>query len=306
MTRTPPPPPAPSRVHEAEFGHPRHRRVNAYLNARLQMRGTLIAVHRGTALGMVVENTAAAVTAAARCGGDLVEIDVVESTDGDFFAYHDGYERQHFGIERNLQTLSTAEIERLAYPHRSVAPLARVERLETILQQMPDIALNIDRSWRYWPRLLTFLDRFDLADRLLMKVDARDERAISAARSHAVKYPLLPIATTVLEAERLLDDAELNVIGIETVTADRQHPFCSPDWAAHLHERGTFSYVNALDLGNGNDLLGGWDDTMAVLQGPDAGWGPLVDLGADVIQTDWPTLLHDYLVQRGARTGAIT
>lgn len=294
------------RFAEPAFGQRRHAAVNAYLNDQFRRRGTLVAVHRGTGLGMIAENTAAAVTAAARCGGDLIEIDVIESTDGDFFAFHDGYEKQHFGIDRNMQTMSTAEIEQLAYPQRRATPLVRVERLETILRRLPDVSLNIDRSWRYWPRLLHFLDDFRIADRLLMKVDARDERAIEAARRHEVKYPLLPIAKTVAEAEHTLDDPELNVVGIEAVASDPQHPFCTPEWSAGLRARATFSYMNALDLGNGNALMGGWDDTVAVLQSPALGWGPLVDIGADVIQTDWPALLQDYLVQRGVRTPAQT
>jgi len=293
-----------SLVIRPDFGRPQFAAINRRLNNRFRTRGTLIAVHRGTGLGMIVENTAAAVTAAARCGGDLIEIDVIASRDGDFFAFHDGYEQRHFGIDRNIQTMSTAEIEQLAYPHRSAAPLVRVERLETILRSAPDVSLNIDRSWRYWPRLLSHLDAFGMADRVLMKVDANDEDALRAARRHEVKYPLLPIAKTVDAAERMLGEASLNVVGIEVVTADPRHPFCSPEWSEQLHARATFSYMNALDLGNGADLMAGWDDTVAVLHGPEHGWGPLVDIGADVIQTDWPALLQEYLIERGARAKA--
>ena len=296
---------SPSTARRADFGQERHAVVNRRLNERFRTCGVLIAVHRGTGLGMIAENTAAAVTAATRSGGDLIEIDVVRSRDGEFFVFHDGYERQHFGIEANLQTLTAAEIGALSYPHRSAAPLVRVERLDGILAACPGALLNIDRSWRYWPDVLDVLDAHDAADRVLMKVDAEDEAALEVARRHATKYPLLPIAKSVAAAERPLGDSRLNVVGIEAVTPDPHHPFCDPAWSSSLRERGTFSYMNALDLGNGGDLLAGWDDTVSVLHDPESGWGRLVDAGADVIQTDWPSLLQDFLIGRGARRRAM-
>jgi len=36
------------------------------------------------------------------------------------------------------------------------------------------------------------------------------------------------------------------------------------------------------------------DDTRSILEGPQAGWGALLALGADVIQTDWPEKLDEY------------
>ncbi|MDL5352232.1 glycerophosphodiester phosphodiesterase family protein [Microbacterium sp. zg-YB36] len=288
-------------IRRSEFGQPAHTLINRRLNDRFALRGLLIAVHRGTGQGMVAENTAAAVTAAVRSGGDLVEIDVVRSLDGEYFVFHDGYERQHFGIDRNLQTMSSVEIDQLAYPHRTAAPLVRVQRLEALLEDCPDALLNVDRSWRYWPGFLDVLDKHGVADRVLMKVDATDDEALHAARRHDTKYPLLPIAKSAEAAEALLGDSRLNVVGIEAVTADPTHPFCDPAWSHGLRERATFSYMNALDLGNGSDLLAGWDDTISVLEDPEDGWGRLVDTGADVIQTDWPGLLQDFLVGRGAR-----
>jgi hypothetical protein len=283
------------------FGQTRFSSVNHRLHDAFRSRGTLIAVHRGTGLGAIVENTAAAVLGASRAGGDVVEIDVARSLDGEFFVFHDGYEPHHFGIEQNLQTLTSAQIDGLAYRQRTVEPRARVERLDALLRAVPqDVLLNVDRSWRYWPDLFDVLDA-DAPDRLLLKVAADDARALATARAHPVKYPLLPIARDAGAVEPLLDDPELNVVGVELVTATADGAFCDPQWLAGLRARGIFAYVNALDLGNGKTLFAGWDDTVSILRGPENGWGRLVDLGADVIQTDWPGVLERYLVQRGVR-----
>jgi hypothetical protein len=295
----------PHRKESLVFGQPQYSQINSTLLRMFERRGTLIAVHRGTGLGAIVENTTPAVIAASRSGADLVEVDVVESSDGDYFVFHDGMEPHHFGFDRNLQSLRSAEIEALRYRQRTAEPFARVERLENMLQAVPpEVVLNIDRSWRYWPRLFSTIQTWGAADRVLMKVNGGDDAALSAARAHPVKFPLLPIVASAEEAERVLDDTELNVVGLELVASEPTHPFCDPGWLADLRARGIFAYVNALDLGNSEPLFAGWDDTVSVLDGPDRGWKHLVDRGADVIQTDWPSLLSQYLEHRGARDTA--
>ena len=61
-----------------------------------------------------------------------------------------------------------------------------------------------------------------------------------------------------------------------------------------ISEHGLYSFVNALDLGNGYCGLKGMDDTRSILEGPQHGWGALLTLGANVIQTDWPEKLDEY------------
>jgi len=246
---------------------------------------------------MVVENTAAAVTAAVRSGADIVEIDVVGSTDGDFFVFHDGYEPLHFVLDRNLRTLGTAEIEALRYGHGTGVAGPPVERLETVLRSFPGVLFNIDRSWWYWDRLLPWLDGFDLVEQLILKSPVQSG-PLAALRDHPTKYPYFAIVTDPDQLPTILEDPKINLVGVELHARTPQDRFCDPAVIAGLHERGLFVFVNALDLGNGVPLMAGWDDTRSVLDGPSEGWGRLVDLGVDVIQTDWPWLLDRYLTER--------
>ncbi|WP_410724265.1 glycerophosphodiester phosphodiesterase family protein, partial [Burkholderia sp. SIMBA_024] len=66
------------------FGQPHFSQLNSLLNSRFDEQGVLVAVHRGTGLGTVVENTTPAVLAALRSGADMVEVDVVRSSDGEY------------------------------------------------------------------------------------------------------------------------------------------------------------------------------------------------------------------------------
>jgi hypothetical protein len=281
-------------------GQARYAEVNAQLRARLAERGTLVVVHRGTGIGSVVENTAAAVTAAVASGGDVVEIDVSASTDGDFFTFHDGTEPRHLGIEANLTTLTTARVRQLVYRHvdRPGRP-ARVEPLLELLARFRGGPLfNVDRGWPWWETLLPALDGLDMAGQLLLKCDADADDRVALLRAHGVKYPFVPICRSIGQAERHLDDPDLNIVGVELITTGPDSPFLDRAVVAGLRARGALVLVNAEVLDNGVDLFAGHDDEAAVLGAPERGWGPLFDLGVDAIQTDWPWLLRDYRERR--------
>ncbi|QCU77012.1 glycerophosphodiester phosphodiesterase family protein [Citricoccus sp. SGAir0253] len=281
-------------------GQARFRDVNTRLRRRMDEVGTLIVVHRGTAVGSVAENTPAAVAAAVASGGDVVEIDVVRSTDGEFFAFHDGEEPRLLGTEADLRTLTAAEIrvQRHVHVDRPGRP-SRVAGLRGLLTGMPPGTLvNLDRSWDWWEALLPELDRLGMAGQLLLKCRAEDGDRVAVLRDHGVKYPFLPICTTVDQAFAHLDDPDLNTVGVELLTRDPAGPFLQDGVVAELHARGVLVLVNAEVLSTGVDLFAGYDDERSVLGDPGEGWGPLFDLGVDAIQTDWPWLLRDYRSSR--------
>lgn len=282
------------------FGQPRFAAVNAALNDRLAAVGTLVVVHRGTAAGSIVENTPEAVVAALASGGDVVEIDVVASTDGEFFVFHDGNEARLLGTDADLRTLSAREIRSQRYVHVDrPGRAARVAPLLELLAGVPVGALlNVDRSWAWWETLLPALDGLDMTGHLLLKCPARHTGRVDVLRAHPVMYPFLPICTTVEQAHRYLWDPELNTVGVELVATDASSPFLDPGVLAELHARGALVMVNAEVLTTGVDLFAGHDDERAVLDSFEAGWGPLLDLGVDAIQTDWPWLLRDLRAAR--------
>ena len=47
-----------------------------------------------------------------------------------------------------------------------------------------------------------------------------------------------------------------------------------------------------------NVISAGYTDNVSIEKGFDQGWGKLLDLGFDVIQTDWPELIVRYREQR--------
>lgn len=285
------------------LGRPEHAGVNRLFAQRLDEVGTLIVVHRGVAVGSVAENTVEAVLAARRSGGDVVELDVVASRDGVFFAFHDGMEPILLGVDDNLATLPASRVRELR--HLRVAGTARegrVPELGSVLARVPsDTLINLDRSWPWWGALLPWLDGLGMTERVLLKCRADDEASLALLRAHPEPYPFMPICRTVEEAERILADPRLNTIGVELIASDEGSPFLDAAVIAGFRDRDVFTMVNAEVLTSGPPLFAGLDDDRSVFGDPDLGWGAILDLGVDAIQTDWPWLLEAYRARRLVR-----
>ena len=268
--------------------------MNEVIRARATATTPLIVAHRGTGLGSVPENTTGAVTVAVRQGADIVEVDTVRSTDGDYFVFHDGYEGMHFGTPRTITEMSTSEIQELRY--RWVAQGSgqpTVTALADLLAQKREVILNVDRSWRYWPDIFQVLDARADPRRIVLKCPPEREY-LDALASHHVPYPLIPRVTEPEQVQDVLGYANLNVIGFELIAPTEGSPFLASGYIASLHARNLLVFVNALSFGPEMLQFAGYDDETSVLGDPDQGWGRLIALGADIIQTDWPDLLHSY------------
>lgn len=279
------------------FGQPRYEAMNALLNEVFTEEQVLVVAHRGTGGGSVAVNTALAVRAALLQGAAMVELDVTASADGEFYCFHDGYEPEALGLQANLQTLTAAQVDACSYqwvdrPGR----VARVERLLPLLKPWADTRalFNIDRSWWRWPHLLKALDGLYMAHQLLLKCPAWERVALDRLRTFRVKFPFVPICATPEDVYRVVGDPELNTVGVELITNTRDHPWFSPSVIEELHGLGVFVFVNTVTLTTGIPLFGGLDDELAIATSPAEAYGPILDLGVDAIQTDWPAVVRDY------------
>lgn len=288
------------------FGKPHYAEINALLNRRFLEAGSLVMAHRGTTSGSIAENTTAAVLAAVRSGADIVEIDVTGSSDGQFFVHHDGFEGQHLTTDINLTRMPAAAIEEMSFRwlDRPDRPL-RLERLSDLLagfrsHSRDAVLFNIDRSWWWWPQVLDELASLDMTPQLLLKCHASRGDLVDLLAAHPVKFPFMPICFTLDEALRHADRDDLNLLGVEVIAPSPDHPFTDPGVIAEIRARGLFVLVNAEVLPLAHQCFPGLCDERAITEGSEAGWGPLFDLGADVIQTDWPWLLADYREYRRA------
>ncbi|GLI30189.1 MULTISPECIES: glycerophosphodiester phosphodiesterase family protein [Brachybacterium] len=282
---------------------PTAEELRAELDALFERVGRpLVITHRGTTLGSFPDNTVRAAIAALRSGTDVVEVDVIRSTDGEYYLFHNGYEGKHFAGAEDLRTLAAAEIDELSFCWQGERGTVRPTRLLDLLRALPEAWLNIDRSWFYWPELLDLLAEAGAARRVLLKSPPEPE-ALAALAAHPTPFLYYPIVTTPEQFAQVRSVPGLNLVGAEILAATSEDPYASPSAVAALAAEYPLVQVNALNLENGARLYLGHDDEKALLEGPEAGWGPLVRSGATAIQTDWPHLLREHLAQQGLRTG---
>ncbi|MCU1405050.1 MAG: glycerophosphodiester phosphodiesterase family protein [Glaciihabitans sp.] len=276
------------------------------LAALVASRGAAIMAHRGTPGVAVVENTARAAIAAVLSGADIIEIDVTGSADGIYFAFHDGEEERLLGRDVDLLTLSSREIRQFCFARVSTpSGDVRIETIDQVLsalwRRFPDTLVNLDRSWNNWPDFLQVLDGFERGSQLILKSPVVGGH-LEHLQDHPVKYPYVGICRTIAEVEIVLALADVNVVGVELLAPTDSSPFLDPTVLASFRDRGALLIANAEVLPGGPDLFAGHDDDESIF-GTGPGWNRLLDLGFDVIQTDWPWLLRESIEKRRASTG---
>lgn len=259
--------------------------------------GVLIAVHRGTNGGNVIQNTTMAYLNAIAHKGDMVEVDVVRSKDGEFFAFHDGQEKLVFDQSIDISELSAEEIKKLTCFNSLAEPVS--QKLETINEVLSNLEgkafINIDRSWFYWDTFLEALKEYPSKNQILLKAPAKEELLVQL-RDSQLDVMFMPIVKTSEELEMVLSFEGINIVALELIFTDLQSELIEPETMERIRQHNMLTWVNALRLNDTTVLSALLDDDAAILDGGKS-WGQLVDLGFDIIQTDWPLLLHNYLVE---------
>ncbi len=282
------------------FGQKRYADINRLLNQRFEDKKVLIAAHRGSWHGNVIQNTTLAYKAALQMGADFVETDTTITRDGVVYSLHDGVEPVLFGPPWNALHMTSRQLEKYDCLNALGVPcLQRVERLETVCAALNhDELINIDRSWRAGGKVLEILDRFPhMLHQALLKAPLRERWILDQLNAHPNKYMFMPICSTLKEVEEACAYPELNVVGVELIAKTPEDELFSDRAIAAIHDQGLFCWVNALvitDYDPMEALYGGLDDDRSIDQGAEYGWGRLMDKGIDVIQTDWPSLVRDY------------
>ena len=286
------------------FGADIHAETNGLLNRLVEAHRPLVVSHGGVSTSTVPSNTTLAARAALLSGADIIKIDVSSSVDHVFFAFHDGFENEFLGVDRNIQTMTAGEIGELSY-HWKDRPLrrSRVERLTALLGEFRGrpFMFALDRSWWRWPTLLRVLDGLGMAEQVLLKVPAWEAQALEKLRQHRTKYPVLAICYTLDEVRALpIHDDEINLVGVELIAHDDDSPWFDDSVMQQLHRDHLLTWVNSETLTTGIPLFAGNDDEKAVAESPSAAWSRLFDLGVDAVQTELPWLL-DHLRSRRER-----
>lgn len=271
---------------------------NQPLRTLIERNKVLIAAHRGTCGGNVVHNTCLAYKNALLHGADMIEVDVSMTTDGVFYAFHNGGELQTLGVDKDIRDMDSKEVEQL-YTYNSLQNKIgqKVEHVEYVLEQFRGKCLiNIDRSWFYWKKTIELLKKMDMKDQILLKSEA-EEDLLKVLEEHGDGIMYMPIMKNRKDWETL-QKYNINMAAAELIFEDLESPFLKPEFMGELRQKGIAPWVNAITLNDDIILSGLLDDNNAIKVGFDETWGRLIDMGFEIIQTDWPALLKGYITSR--------
>lgn len=255
----------------------------------------LVAAHRGTCGGNIIWNTSLAYKNAILHGADMIEIDVSMTRDGVFYAFHNTEEEVVFGEKCDIRQMTSKEVEEINILN-SIRNTSgqKVERLENVLPQFKGKCLiNIDRSWFYWEKIIDYLKSVDMYDQILLKsgVEKTYLREL-ADNGSGIMY--MPIVRSMDEWD-LVKEYDVNVAAAELIFKTTKEPLADSVFLQELKEHNIIPWVNAITLNDKDILSGGLDDNHAIANNFDENWGRLIDMGFQIIQTDWPALLRNYI-----------
>lgn len=265
-------------------------------------RRVMIASHRGRYGGRIPQNTIESYQCAMNCGADIIEADVARSKDGKLILMHgpkvDGVTNGE-GLIKEMLFEDLKNLRFVSAIHQVTDK--RINLLDEVLTHFKDRCfINLDRCVNYLDEAFDHVALHKMVNQVVFKTGKPVLESIQWLKSRNYEPLFIPIIKDVNEIDSLLNaPKEARFPAVELVFESSDSPLIDREIINLLHEKSIKVWVNAIDLTE--ILSGGHTDTISILDNPNQGWGWLVDIGADIIQTDWVTELNQYLSAKGHR-----
>ena len=267
---------------------------NSLMDAAKERR--LIVAHRGVSGGNIPCNTLAAYEIALRQGTDMIEIDVEMSADGKLIIFHPGMEPIHLWCAERLTRMTAEEISHLRYVNFDRNPTQfGIATLDEVLEQFGNRCLiNVDKFWGHPKEIYEAIRRHGMIDRVVVK-SALNEKVLSVLEEVAPDVPFMPIVRDTHPEHENLMRRKINYIGAEVLFREESAEVASPAFLDRMHRDGKLVWANAIIYNYREQLSAGHSDDRSLTGDPADGWGWLAKRGFDLIQTDWPLMMREYL-----------
>jgi len=255
----------------------------------------LVVAHRGD-WRHAPENSLAAIENCIRMGVDMVEIDVRRTKDGELVLMHDvTIDRTTTGkgpvSDWTLDSLRQLQLlDGLGIPTQH-----RIPTLEEALTVCKDrILVNLDKSYNLFDQCFAVMEKTGTAGQVIIKgkkTRQEVEAEFSAYLDRVFFMPIIDLANPA--AKEIIQDYLKNrtPVAFEFLLDDPS--LASVDQFAAIREQGSSIWINAL----WPQLCGGFDDERAAMDLTTYDWYAQHEI--DLIQTDRPALLLDYLRDKG-------
>lgn len=266
----------------------------------MENQDVIIVSHRGRFSSSVIENTSLALCLALQEGADMVELDLDRTRDGVLVGHHDRTLHRLFHDGGSIGDYSLEELRRMPlYNYVGEICEETIETFEEILQVMQGrTCLVLDKCWDYWDEVYRQLTKAQMREQAVFKFYIQDNKAYEWAMAHS-DCTYVPMVREMKYLEKVLSLKEkVPVPALEILPQKETDLIYQKETLAWLKDRQIKVWCNSLSLAKRLVYGAGNDDLKSLRQGGRFGWGRLVEQGVDIIQTDWPYELKQYLLAR--------
>ena len=255
-----------------------------------------IVAHRGVSGGNIPCNTMTAYETALKQGADMIEVDVDMTSDGVLVIFHPKMEKKHLGLDGSINDMTWDEVSKLRYVNYDRKPTQfGLLLFDDVLEHFKDRCyINVDKFWGHPVEIQEAIRRHGISDQILVK-SALDGNVVSVLKEVAPSLPFMPIVKSSHPEHEALMNSGINYVGVEVLFSKEDMEVASPEFIDRMHRDGKLVWVNSIIYDVRAQLSAGHSDDTALSESMEKGWGWLADRGFDVIQTDWPLMLINYL-----------
>lgn len=263
----------------------------------------LVSAHRGTWAGNIPCNTIYAFKAALAEGADIIELDISRSLEGTLYVFHPGTEPHFLKSDKLIRDMTDSEVAKLRLVNADGAETQySVPLFDDVLEELKGkCVINIDKFPLFPEDIVAAVRRHHMVDQALVKTD-QDERYYRMMETLAPDFSYMTFAKDMDTDSETLATRKLNYIGTEALFKTEKSEFVSSAYHEKMHKLGLLTWANAIVFNYRTIHSAGHNDDISIGCDPDKGWGYLVDLGYDMIQTDWVVQCIRYLQKRGLRS----
>ncbi|NLK39226.1 MAG: glycerophosphodiester phosphodiesterase family protein [Clostridiales bacterium] len=260
----------------------------------------LIASHRGVSGGNIPCNSLEAFEIALRQGADIIECDVTKSIDGKLFIFHPGTEPAWLNQEIDIRKMTSEQIRALRQVNIDLtATETPIYSLDDALEFLKGRCyINLDKCWTCLPEIVKTIRRHKIEEQILLKSSPKMEY-LKQMEELAPDIRYLPIFFETDTASELIESMNINYYGAEVVFSTEASLLAEDEYIEKMHKKGRKLWGNAIVYYYKRVLSAGHTDDISLTKNPDDGWGWLADKKYDIIQTDWPGMLRQYLESTG-------
>ena len=257
----------------------------------------IIIAHRGVSGGNIPCNTMAAYEIALKQGADMIEVDVSSSADGKLFLFHPMMELSHLGKPLLLSALPYSIIKKLHYVNydRSQTQFNLAD-FDAFLEQFKGRCYINIKFWSNPEKIYKAIKRHNMTDQILVKSKlTKDGRVLDLMENMAPELAFMPIVNDTYALHEEVKKRNINYVGVECCFKKDTAEVASEEFIEKMHRDDILVWANSILFSYKVQLAGGHSDDTALTESEEKGWGWLADRGFDMIQTDWPGMLIDYL-----------